>query len=49
MTQLAYIRVSSVGRSLDIQRDEVIAAGVQAKNIFKKRSGLETGRPELKA
>ncbi|MEJ1173134.1 recombinase family protein [Agrobacterium sp. CMT1] len=50
MVELAYIRVSSVGQSLDVQRDKVIAAGVAAKNVFEeKRSGLTTGRPELKA
>ena len=50
MTELAYIRVSSVGQSLDVQRDKVLAAGVTEKNVFEeKRSGLNTGRPELKA
>jgi DNA invertase Pin-like site-specific DNA recombinase len=50
MTHLAYIRVSSVGQSLEIQRDKVTAAGVEPKNVFEeKRSGLDTGRPELKA
>ena len=50
MTHLAYIRVSSVGQSLEVQRDKVIAAGVEPKNVFEeKRSGLDTGRPELKA
>src|SRR6478735_4858310 len=50
MGQLAYIRVSSVGQSLEVQRDKMLAAGVEPKNIFEeKRSGLDTGRPELKA
>ncbi|MDV4161549.1 recombinase family protein [Rhizobium leguminosarum] len=50
MAELAYIRVSSVGQSLDVQRDKALAAGVEQKNIFEeKRSGLDTGRPELKA
>ncbi len=50
MTQLAYIRVSSVGQSLDVQRDKVLAAGLEPKNVFEeKRSGLDTGRPELKS
>src|SRR4051812_23827701 len=50
MTELAYIRVSSVGQSLDVQRDKVLAVGVEPKNVFEeKRSGLDTGRPELKA
>jgi DNA invertase Pin-like site-specific DNA recombinase len=50
MADLAYIRVSSVGQSLDVQRDKMLAAGVKPKNIFEeKRSGLDTGRPELKA
>ncbi|ESX96698.1 recombinase family protein [Mesorhizobium sp. LNJC403B00] len=50
MADLAYIRVSSIGQSLDVQRDKMLAAGVEPKNIFEeKRSGLDTGRPELKA
>ncbi len=50
MTDLAYIRVSSVGQSLEVQRDKMVAAGVEPKNLFEeKRSGLDTGRPELKA
>lgn len=50
MTDLAYIRVSSVGQSLDVQRDKMLAAGVEPKNVFEeKRSGLDRGRPELKA
>ena len=50
MTDLAYIRVSSVGQSLEVQRDKMLAIGVEPKNIFEeKRSGLTTGRPELKA
>lgn len=49
-TDLAYIRVSSVGQSLEVQRDKMVAAGVEPKNLFEeKRSGLDTGRPELKA
>ncbi|MFC3323731.1 recombinase family protein [Mesorhizobium cantuariense] len=50
MADLAYIRVSSVGQSLEVQRDKMVAAGVEPKNLFEeKRSGLDTGRPELKA
>jgi DNA invertase Pin-like site-specific DNA recombinase len=50
MTQIAYCRVSSVGQSLDVQRDKVTAVGVEPSNIFEeKRSGLDSGRPELKA
>ncbi len=50
MTALAYIRVSSIGQSLEVQRDKVTEAGVDPKNIFEeKRSGLDSGRPELKA
>jgi len=50
MTQIAYCRVSSVGQSLDVQRDKVTAAGVEPSNVFEeKRSGLDSGRPELKA
>src|SRR6478735_7573479 len=50
MGQLAYIRVSSVGQALEVQRDKVLAVGVEPKNVFEeKRSGLDTGRPELRA
>lgn len=50
MTDLAYIRVSSLGQSLEVQRDKMLAEGIAPKNIFEeKRSGLDTGRPELKA
>jgi DNA invertase Pin-like site-specific DNA recombinase len=39
-----------MGQSLEVQRDKVTAAGVEPKNVFEeKRSGLDTGRPELKA
>ena len=50
MTELAYIRVSSVGQSLEVQRGKVTAAGVEPKTVFEeKRSGVDSGRPELKA
>lgn len=49
MTLIAYIRVSSVGQSLEVQRDKMIEAGVQPDHIFEeKRSGLNTNRPALK-
>src|SRR5262245_53851057 len=47
---IAYIRVSSIGQTLDVQRDKVEGAGVHSDNIFaEKASGTNTGRPELKA
>lgn len=49
MAAVAYIRVSSVGQSLEVQRDKVLAAGVEADHIFEeKRSGLDSNRPALK-
>lgn len=49
MALVAYIRVSSTGQSLDVQRDKMIAAGVEAANIFEeKRSGVDANRPALK-
>ncbi|MEJ1118081.1 recombinase family protein [Phyllobacterium sp. CCNWLW109] len=49
MAQVAYIRVSSVGQSLDVQRDKMLALGIEQENIFEeKRSGLDSSRPALK-
>ncbi|RYZ89651.1 MAG: recombinase family protein [Proteobacteria bacterium] len=49
MTTIAYMRVSSVGQSLEVQRDKMIAFGVQPDHIFEeKRSGLDANRPALK-
>lgn len=49
MTFIAYIRVSSVGQSLEVQRDKMIAFGVEPDHIFEeKRSGLDSNRPALK-
>lgn len=49
MTLVAYIRVSSIGQSLEVQRDKMIQAGVLPENIFEeKRSGVDTNRQALK-
>ncbi|MDX1205248.1 recombinase family protein [Sinorhizobium medicae] len=49
MTLIAYIRVSSVGQSLEVQRDKMTAIGVQPGHLFEeKRSGVDTNRPALK-
>lgn len=49
MALVAYIRVSSVGQSLEVQRDKMISIGVQPDHIFEeKRSGLDADRPALK-
>lgn len=49
MTTIAYMRVSSVGQSLEVQRDKMIAFGVEPDHIFEeKRSGLDANRPALK-
>ena len=49
MALIAYIRVSSVGQSLEVQRDKMIAFGVQPDHIFEeKRSGVDANRPALK-
>lgn len=46
---VAYIRVSSVGQNLDVQREKAVAAGVAPENIFEeKKSGTNTNRPALK-
>ncbi|TNM66437.1 recombinase family protein [Aliirhizobium smilacinae] len=49
MTHVAYIRVSSVGQSLEVQRDKMVALGIQPDHIFEeKRSGVDSNRPALK-
>ncbi|MEZ2132870.1 MULTISPECIES: recombinase family protein [unclassified Sinorhizobium] len=49
MTMVAYIRVSSIGQSLEVQRDKMLALGVEADHIFEeKRSGVDSNRPALK-
>ncbi|MGV1832532.1 recombinase family protein [Agrobacterium vitis] len=49
MTLIAYIRVSSVGQSLEVQRDKMLAAGITPDHIFEeKRSGVDSNRPALK-
>lgn len=49
MALVAYIRVSSVGQSLEVQREKMIAIGVQPDHLFEeKRSGLVASRPALK-
>jgi DNA invertase Pin-like site-specific DNA recombinase len=47
MTTVGYARVSSTGQDLAIQLEKLEGAGSQ--KVFKeKRSGVDTGRPELK-
>jgi DNA invertase Pin-like site-specific DNA recombinase len=49
MTLVSYIRVSSVGQSLEVQRDKMLALGVHSDHIFEeKRSGVDSNRPALK-
>ncbi|MDH6231049.1 DNA invertase Pin-like site-specific DNA recombinase [Mesorhizobium soli] len=49
MAMVAYIRVSSVGQSLEVQRDKMLALGVQPDHLFEeKRSGVDSNRPALK-
>ncbi|AQT43462.1 Site-specific DNA recombinase [Bartonella apihabitans] len=46
---IAYIRVSSIGQSLEVQRDKMLALGVHPEHIFEeKRSGVDSNRPALK-
>ncbi len=49
MASVAYIRVSSVGQSLEVQRDKMLDLGIQQDHIFEeKRSGVDSNRPALK-
>ena len=49
MALVAYIRVSSVGQSLEVQREKMTEIGVQPDHIFEeKKSGLDANRPALK-
>lgn len=49
MPLVAYIRVSSLGQSLELQRDKMRAIGVEPDHIFEeKRSGVDSNRPALK-
>ncbi|KAB2760941.1 recombinase family protein [Brucella anthropi] len=49
MALVAYIRVSTVGQNLEVQRDRVLAHGVESDHIFEeKKSGVDSGRPALK-
>lgn len=49
MALVGYIRVSSVGQSLEVQRDKMIEIGVQPDHIFEeKKSGLDANRPALR-
>lgn len=49
MTLVSYIRVSSVGQSLEVQRDKMLALGVHPDHIFEeKRSGVDSNRPALR-
>ncbi len=49
MTLVAYIRVSSVGQSLEVQRGKMLTLGVEPDHIFEeKRSGIDSNRPALK-
>lgn len=46
---IAYIYVSSIGQSLEVQRDKMLALGVNREYLFEeKRSGLDSNRPALK-
>ena len=47
MTTVGYARVSSTGQDLAVQLEKLEKAG--CNKVFKeKRSGVDTGRPELK-
>lgn len=46
MTFVFYIRVSSIGPSLELQRDKMLAIEVQPDHVFEeKRSGVDSNRP----
>ncbi|RSC31477.1 recombinase family protein [Agrobacterium sp. FDAARGOS_525] len=49
MALIGYARVSSVGQSLEVQRDRLLNAGVEPDHLFEeKKSGLDKERPKLK-
>lgn len=49
MAHVGYARVSSIGQSLDVQREKLLAAGVQPDELFEeKRSGADAKRPKLR-
>ncbi|WP_313196154.1 recombinase family protein [Shinella zoogloeoides] len=49
MALIGYIRVSSVGQTLEVQREKMLAAGVEPNHIFEeKRSGLDSDRLQLR-
>jgi DNA invertase Pin-like site-specific DNA recombinase len=50
MALIGYARVSSSGQSLDVQREKLIAAGVDPENhLFEEKlSGLQSNRPQLR-
>ncbi|WP_027231374.1 recombinase family protein [Phyllobacterium sp. UNC302MFCol5.2] len=49
MAKVAYIRVSSVGQSLEVQRDKMLGLCIDREHIFEeKRSGLDNARPALR-
>lgn len=48
MAVVGYARVSSVGQSLEVQRERLLAAGVEPAHIYEeKRSGVDAKRPAL--
>lgn len=50
MALVGYIRVSTVGQSLEVQRDKMLSLGVEPDNLFEeKRSGVDANRPALQA
>jgi DNA invertase Pin-like site-specific DNA recombinase len=50
MTDLAYCRVSSIGQTLDQQRDALLAAGIKPEHIYEDTiSGTKSSRPGLDA
>jgi DNA invertase Pin-like site-specific DNA recombinase len=49
MVMIGYARVSSVGQSLDVQREKLSAAGVEPDHLYEEKlSGLDSNRPKLK-
>ncbi|WEK51828.1 MAG: recombinase family protein [Candidatus Kaistia colombiensis] len=48
MALVAYIRGSSTGQSLEVQRGKMLQIGVAADHLFEETSsGMDTGRPAL--